>query len=107
MLVFLHLEVQCDVRRAAVSTEGVVFCVWLSGSHLFLHKQETLQSMQTSTAESSTEDGLASSLREVRPKDITLKAMVKLFTFIWCLMGSKKHIWIAYLKGYSYRCSGQ
>ncbi|XP_058273929.1 PAS domain-containing serine/threonine-protein kinase isoform X1 [Hemibagrus wyckioides] len=63
------IEVQCDVRRAAVSTEGVVFCVWLSGSHLFLHKQETLQSTQTSTAESSTEDGLASRLREVSEVD--------------------------------------
>ncbi|XP_047662475.1 PAS domain-containing serine/threonine-protein kinase [Tachysurus fulvidraco] len=63
------IEVQCDVRRAAGSSDGVVFCVWLSGSHLFLHKQETLQSTQTSTAESSAEDGLASSLREVSEAD--------------------------------------
>ncbi|XP_026780935.3 PAS domain-containing serine/threonine-protein kinase [Pangasianodon hypophthalmus] len=59
------IEVQCDVRRATLSSGGALFCVWLSGSHLFLHQQETLQSTQTSTAESSIEDGLASSLREM------------------------------------------
>ncbi|XP_017351746.1 PAS domain-containing serine/threonine-protein kinase isoform X2 [Ictalurus punctatus] len=59
------LEVQCDVCRATLSSGGALFCVWLSGSHLFLHQQETLQSTQTSIPESSIEDSLASSLREV------------------------------------------
>ncbi|KAM9439856.1 PAS domain-containing serine/threonine-protein kinase [Clarias gariepinus] len=59
------IEVQCDVRRAALSNGGGLFCVWLSGSHLFLHQQESLQSIQTSRAESSVEDGPDSSLREV------------------------------------------
>ncbi|XP_060762044.1 PAS domain-containing serine/threonine-protein kinase isoform X2 [Neoarius graeffei] len=59
------IEVQCDVRRITLSSGGALFCVWLSGNHFFLHQQETLQSTQASTAESSVEDGLASSLREV------------------------------------------
>ncbi|KAF7692598.1 hypothetical protein HF521_010208 [Silurus meridionalis] len=59
------MEVQCDVRRAALFSGGALYCVWLSGSHLFLHQQETLQSTQTSIAKSSIEDSLASSLREV------------------------------------------
>lgn len=71
-----YIEVQCDVRRAAVSDGGALFCLWLSGSHLFLHQQETLQSTHTSTAESFTEHGLASTLREVRPEDSSLKAML-------------------------------
>ncbi|KAI5615327.1 PAS domain-containing serine/threonine-protein kinase isoform X2, partial [Silurus asotus] len=58
------IEVQCDVRRATLSGGGALYCVWLSGSHLFLHQQETLQSTQTSIAKSSIEDSLASSLRE-------------------------------------------
>lgn len=74
-LFFCHIEVQCDVRRPAFSSGGALVCVWLSGSHLFLHQQETLQRTQTSTAESSTEDGSASNPREVRPNDITLKAI--------------------------------
>lgn len=77
-LYFCHVEVQCDVHRAALSSGGTLFCVWLSGSHLFLHQQETLHSTQTSTAESSIEDGLESSLRDVRPKDIVLEAMLQL-----------------------------
>lgn len=80
---------QCDVRRITLSSGGALFCVWLSGNHFFLHQQETLQSTQASTAESSVEDGLASSLREVKPKEITFKSNCSsiyvhiLYQFVW------------------------
>lgn len=82
------------MRRAAGSSDGVVFCVWLSGSHLFLHKQETLQSTQTSNADSSMEDGLASSLREVRLS-------------VYMVLNGSKNVVCLHLNGYSCPYSGK
>ncbi|XP_022528859.2 PAS domain-containing serine/threonine-protein kinase isoform X1 [Astyanax mexicanus] len=58
------IEVQYDVRRATLACGDVMFCVWLSGSHLLLQQQETLQSTRSPTAESSVQDNSAISLGE-------------------------------------------
>ncbi|KAL6467862.1 hypothetical protein MHYP_G00235390 [Metynnis hypsauchen] len=58
------IEVQYDVRRATLSSGRALYCVWLSGSHLLLQQQETLQSTQYPTSESSIQDNSACSLGE-------------------------------------------
>ncbi|XP_036412741.1 LOW QUALITY PROTEIN: PAS domain-containing serine/threonine-protein kinase [Colossoma macropomum] len=58
------IEVQYDVRRASLSSGRALYCVWLSGSHLLLQQQETLQSTQSPTSESSIQDNSAYSLGE-------------------------------------------